>query len=152
MSLHHRIHQSGVFGALFLALLLGACSRPLYCPDGGWERAGYTDGTGGLGLEFFDRYEATCGDSGRPTDREAWVRGYERGITRYCTVRNAYRRGARGYGYFNVHACPAEDAERLDEAFYQGVSDYEVIEDQRLLWRNWLYGPYYWPYYPLPFY
>ena len=87
-------------------------------------------------------------------DRDAWLRGHERGTAQYCTVRSAYRHGVRGYGYFNVRACPPEDAQRLDEAYYQGVLDRDAIERQRLIWRGWLHWPYYpyWPYHPLPFY
>ena len=140
---------------LLALLLLGACARPLSCPGESWDRAGYRDGASGRGLAFFDRYAAICAEAGIAPDREQWLSGHERGIARYCTVRNAYRVGFRGYGYFNIEACPPEDAERLDQAHYEGYIDREVIEDQRLRWRYWPYWPYYphYPFYPsYPFY
>jgi len=127
--------------AVMVPFLAGACTQPWTCPAGEWERAGYSDGIYGQERTRIDAYAGICAKADVTPDREAWTRGYEQGIARYCTERNAYRLGFHGHAWFNTRVCPVEDQRRLDDAYHQGYIYREMLEDLREQRSFWPYVP-----------
>jgi hypothetical protein len=88
------------------ALLAAGCSTlsQTECQTGNWKDIGYGDGTRGAKPERIDEHAKACAGHGLPVDREAWGRGYERGLEVFCTPENAVQIGLRGTDYRGV--CP----------------------------------------------
>lgn len=80
------------------------------CRSANWDDIGYRDGTKGAGPDRVQDHASACVEYGISVDREAWNRGYERGLGVYCTPENAVQVALSGASYGGV--CPPEsDAE-----------------------------------------
>jgi hypothetical protein len=99
----HRIGQ-----ATLLAAVLCGCSSlsETECQSANWKEIGYEDGARGARPARADDHTKACSKHGVAFDREAWQRGYARGLEQYCTPQNAVRIGLRGADYGGV--CPPE--------------------------------------------
>jgi hypothetical protein len=72
------------------------------CRSADWYDIGVRDGANGRGEEYVAEHAEACGKLSITPDRERWLEGRERGLERYCTVRNGYRVGEVGGTYNGV--------------------------------------------------
>lgn len=93
-------------------LLLAGCASlsESDCRSANWDDIGYRDGVKGAGPDRAQDHASACVEYGISVDRDAWNRGYERGLGVYCTPENAVQVALSGGNYGGV--CPPEsDAE-----------------------------------------
>ena len=110
-----------VCAALTLSGALGGCASlsKNECLAANWEDIGVRDGANGAGEEQLIRHSTACAKVGVTPDREAWLRGRERGLERFCVPQRAYQRGESGYD-FDVGICRVFDVDRLAQAYERG--------------------------------
>jgi hypothetical protein len=89
------------------------------CLSADWEDVGIRDGAYGRPEEYLIQHAKACSKVNVVPDRGAWQHGRERGLERYCVVRNAYQAGEYGNG-FNLEQCVNFDQERLGDAWQKG--------------------------------
>ncbi len=91
-------------------VLLGGCAglSERDCRGGDWYNIGVRDGANGRAEEYVAEHSAACQTFGVEPDHDAWLEGRERGLERYCTVRNGYRIGEVGGSYNDVCFAGAE--------------------------------------------
>lgn len=89
------------------------------CLSADWEDVGVRDGANGRPEEYLIQHAKACSKVSVVPDRGAWQHGRERGLERYCVVRNAYQAGEWGNG-FNLDQCVSFDQERLEDAWQKG--------------------------------
>lgn len=89
------------------------------CLSADWEDVGVRDGANGRPEEYLIQHAKACSKVSVVPDRGAWQHGRERGLERYCVVRNAYQSGEYGNG-FDVGQCANFDQERLTDAWRKG--------------------------------
>lgn len=77
------------------------------CLSADWFDIGMRDGANGRAEEYIVNHAAACQRVDVTPDRELWHDGRNRGLNRYCTVRNGYSVAAGGGGYGGV--CVAHD-------------------------------------------
>lgn len=84
------------------ALLQGGCASlsKSECLAADWYDVGVRDGANGRPEEYIIEHAQACQRVAVAPDRERWLAGRERGLARYCTVRNGYAVGSAG-GAFN---------------------------------------------------
>ncbi len=90
------------------------------CLSADWEDVGVRDGANGRPEEYLIQHAKACSKVSVVPDRGAWQHGRERGLERYCVVRNAYQSGEYGNG-FDVGQCVNFDQERLTDAWRKGA-------------------------------
>lgn len=115
-------------GALLVAVLgLGGCATmtPEECAVADWERIGEMDARAGQGMDHFARRAGDCADAGYSADQTAWRRGWDLGITWFCTPNNGFRQGLNGYRYGNI--CPGY----LEDDFLGGYETGYAIHQAR---------------------
>lgn len=100
--------------SILLALLaitaLAACSSMSEeeCQIANWEARGVTDGTNGLSIGAFERFERACSRFMIQPNYEAYQQGRLQGLQQFCTPEGVYAAGLRGVGQ------PAECGSRAD--------------------------------------
>ena len=105
-----------------IGLLLSGCATmsPEECAVADWERLGDTDARSGHGMDYFARRASDCAEAGYPADREAWTRGWDVGITWFCTRNNGFRQGLNGYRYERI--CPGHIEQEFLEGYETGIA------------------------------
>ena len=107
--------------------VLGGCASlsESDCRTGSWEDIGYRDGSRGAARERALDHAKACGEYGIEVDREAWDRGYRKGLDAYCTPENAVQVALGGGNYGGV--CPPES----DREFGTHWRAARVVYEQR---------------------
>ena len=104
--------------AAWIAISLSGCTttaKPdVPCPQLDWFEAGRRDGSEGRAADHASARTRECGLSGKPVDGEAYINGWNAGLTEYCSVPAGVAAGRSGQMYFKV--CPAH----LEKAFLEG--------------------------------
>jgi hypothetical protein len=110
-----------VFAALALLASLGGCASlsKSECLNANWEDIGTRDGANGQPEENLIRHSTACAKVGVTPDREAWLRGREIGLERFCVPHRAYQLGEYGSAY-EVGICRNFDQGRLQDAYEKG--------------------------------
>jgi hypothetical protein len=110
-----------LFAAIALLGALGGCASisKSECLSANWEDVGVRDGANGQPEEYLIQHSKACAKVQVTPDREAWQRGRERGLERFCVPQRAYQAGEWGGG-FDVGLCVNYDQERLAEAYGKG--------------------------------
>lgn len=90
---------------LFLVLVVSGCAALSEdeCQFANWEAMGQADGQWGETVGRFQRYSDACSNYGIQADFEAWERGRQIGLTRFCTPQGVYAAGMRRRG--NMGEC-----------------------------------------------
>jgi hypothetical protein len=78
------------------------------CRTARWAQIGERDGANGRAEDHVLEHDKACARYGVQPDHLAWLEGRERGLERYCTVRNGYRIGEVGGSYNDVCFAGAE--------------------------------------------
>lgn len=119
--------------ALALIGLLVGCATmsPEECAVADWERIGEMDARSGQGMDYFARRASDCAEAGYPADQNAWTRGWDVGITWFCTRNNGFRQGLNGNRYDQI--CPG----RIEQEFLDGYeTGYAIHQYQERIDRT----------------
>ena len=94
---------------LLASLLLAGCESmsPTECKVADWQRVGFNDGASGQSERRLAAYTEDCGEAGVQPDAEAYRRGWDSGIRRFCTAANGWREGVQGHSGKNA-VCQAQ--------------------------------------------
>jgi len=80
-------------------LALAGCSSIVSqetCEIGNWEAQGYTDGSNGKSPDRLSKIVEACSEYGLSVNNQAYYKGYEAGLPKYCTYERGYSRGESG--------------------------------------------------------
>jgi len=108
-------------------LAMSACSSVVSeeaCEAGNWESIGFKDGSNGKSADRLSKIVESCTEYGLSVDNQAWLKGYEAGLPRYCTYERGYERGESGSSYNQV--CGGELAEAYAPGYDEGRQRYAV--------------------------
>lgn len=89
------------------------------CLSANWEDVGIRDGANGRAEEYLIEHSKACAKVSVTPDRNAWLKGREQGLERFCTPYRAYSIGEYG-GAFDAGICRGFDEERLMNAYERG--------------------------------
>lgn len=131
------ISLAGVGFIVVSALGLTACQTISEdsCRAGNWQDIGYEDGTKGRSRSRLASIGETCAKYGIRPDRQAYLRGLEQGLDRYCSPDQGYRDGTNG-GSPNKE-CRGLGYDDYLIAFDDGLIEYEARRDYSRLKDRW---------------
>ncbi len=138
MKSHSKVVTLGLMAAT--ALSLSACSSTVSeeaCQVGNWEAQGFEDGSKGRAPDQLNKIVEACTKYGFSVDNQAWLKGYEAGLPRYCTYERGYERGESGASYNQV--CGGELAEEYGPGYEEGVQRYRIYRQYEKLVDNYQY-------------
>lgn len=122
------------------ALALSACSSVVseeVCQVGNWEAQGFEDGSKGRSPDRLNKIVEACTEYGLSVDNQAWLKGYEAGLPRYCTYERGYERGESGSSYNQV--CGGPLAEEYGPGYEEGRHRYEIYRQYEELVERYEY-------------
>lgn len=116
----------GLTQCLLIGAVLTGCATmsPEECAVADWERIGEQDARSGHGMNYFARRASDCAEAGYPADRDAWMHGWDIGITWFCTRNNGFRQGLNGYRYDRI--CPGHIEQEFLEGYETGSAIYQA--------------------------
>lgn len=121
------------YGMLAIALAslivaLGGCATlsKEECQTADWQLIGFEDGAQGYVLQRISEHRKACAEHGISPSMEAYERGHQRGVLRYCTERNGFLVGKRGVTYNGV--CPADVAPAFLAGYEKGREIHQLSE------------------------
>ena len=105
---------------LWVAVALSACAtlNRSECETADWRVIGYEDGAHGRALSYLAKHRKACADYGIRPNMDRYEMGRQAGLQEYCTPRNGFRLGRKGYP-LNTQ-CPAPLADDFQHAWSQG--------------------------------
>jgi len=114
--------------ASMAGMLLTGCATmsPEECAVADWERIGEMDARSGQGMSYFARRASDCAEAGYPADQSAWTRGWDVGITWFCTRNNGFRQGLDGYRYDQI--CPGHIEQDFLDGYETGYAIHQYSE------------------------
>ncbi len=124
----------------FTTMSLSACSSTVSeeaCQVGNWEAQGFEDGSKGRTPDQLNKIVDACTKYGFSVDNQAWLKGYEAGLPRYCTYERGYERGESGTAYNQV--CGGELAEGYSQGYDKGVQRYRILRQYAQLVDDYQY-------------
>ena len=89
------------------------------CVNANWEDIGIRDGAAGRPEEYLIQHSMACSKVAVTPDRQAWSKGREQGLERFCVPHRAYQIGEYGGG-FDSGICRNFDQDRLVDAYEKG--------------------------------
>ncbi|MEJ2045391.1 MAG: DUF2799 domain-containing protein [Reinekea sp.] len=103
---------------LAVAVLLSGCAtmNKEECLTADWYQVGYEDGARGFSDTRIGNHREACAKHGIAPDFRAYQDGHEEGVIRFCTPRNGFAQGQKGYSYTGI--CPPS----LEDDFLDGYS------------------------------
>lgn len=125
--------KNWILAGVVCAGLLAGCGgnvKRVSCSGLNWGNYGYETGRAGESVREFDQYRDGCGDRLEAGAMQAYLDGYSKGITEYCTYKNGY-----DLGYTKKRmskACPAELRSEYERGYKSGRFDLDVkIENMK---------------------
>ncbi|MBC7918260.1 MAG: DUF2799 domain-containing protein [Rhodoferax sp.] len=101
------------------------------CQVADWQRVGFNDGASGQSERRLAAYTEDCGEAGVKPDAEAYRRGWDSGILRFCTAANGWREGVQGHSGKNA-VCQAQPGyETFTRYLEAGMQVYRTQEQMR---------------------
>jgi len=122
------------------AISLSACSSVVSeeaCQVGNWEAQGFEDGSKGRSADQLNKIVEACTEYGFSVDNQAWLKGYEAGLPRYCTYERGYERGESGSSFNQV--CGGELAEEYGPGYEEGRQRYAILRQYAQLTEDYQY-------------
>lgn len=122
-------------------LALAGCSSIVSqetCEIGNWEAQGYTDGSNGKSPDRLSKIVEACSEYGLSVNNQAYYKGYEAGLPKYCTYERGYSRGESGSSYNQV--CSGELAETYAPGFEEGREIYRIYAQYEKLVDRYEYS------------
>jgi hypothetical protein len=89
------------------------------CAKADWQSTGYRHGLSGYPLTALNTLIETCADTGAKVDRLAYSTGRLKGLTRFCTADNGFRRAQAGHPVANP--CPPSLADAYEQGHAAGA-------------------------------
>lgn len=105
------------------------------CMSGNWEDIGFRDGEQGRSRSRLVDIAETCGEYGVSPDREAYIRGLELGLKRYCGPSTGFSHGRSGQSP-NAECEVGGFPDYLD-AYSEGLYVHEMEEERDDLVDRW---------------
>ncbi len=96
------------------------------CLTADWELIGFNDGVVGRSAERLEQHREACSDYGIVPQMEEYLQGYDRGVVRYCTATNGYKKARAGQVY--PQACTADFFPDFERGFELGGEAFEQVE------------------------
>lgn len=96
------------------------------CLTADWELIGFNDGVVGRSAERLEQHREACSDYGIVPQMEEYLQGYDRGIVRYCTAANGYKRARAGQAY--PQACNTHLFTDFERGFELGGEAFEQVD------------------------
>ncbi len=118
---------------LALLVLLAGCESMSKeeCRVADWQRVGFKDGASGESERRLAAYTEDCGEAGVQPDAQAYRRGWDSGIQRFCTAANGWREGVQGHSGKNA-VCQAQPGyEAFTRYLDAGLQVYRTSEQMR---------------------
>lgn len=110
---------------LSLAVVAGCASmNEAECVTADWTGIGYEDGANGRDASYIGNRRSACAEYGVTPNMQAYMDGYQQGITYYCRPENGYSLGRRGGA--NTGLCPPELAAAFNAAYTEGRELYQL--------------------------
>lgn len=112
---------------LWIVFLMTGCSSGLSkdeCLTVDWQGIGYEDGVQGRHESRISEHRKVCASHGVAFELDAYRRGYENGISRYCKPANGYHLGRSGKRYTGV--CPQLLEKEFIAAYQDGRAVYAL--------------------------
>lgn len=110
------------FFSLSMALLLAGCATHLskaQCLSTNWYQMGLTAGRNGQRVNVNSAVQ-DCAKYHIHVNTNAYIRGWNAGVKRFCTYQRGYRLGSTGQA--NPRICPAGNLQqRFDQGFHRGA-------------------------------
>lgn len=98
-------------GVLLLLVSAGcATMSAMDCVTADWESVGEIDGAQGQPLSYMQTRKSDCLKHAVRLDEEAYMRGRDAGLLRYCTVEGGFEAGMHGWVYHGVCTGTAQAA------------------------------------------
>jgi hypothetical protein len=119
--------------ALAVLVLLAGCESmsKQECQVADWQRVGFNDGASGQSERRLAAYTEDCGEAGVRPDAQAYRRGWDSGILRFCTAANGWREGMQGHSGKNA-VCQAQSGyEAFSRYLEAGLQVYRTSEQIR---------------------
>ncbi len=112
--------------ALIVALVVSGCATMNQdeCLTADWYQIGYEDGSYGHSDSRISKHREACAKHGVAPDLRAYQDGHEEGIIRFCTPRNGFVQGKRGYTYSGI--CPPSLEQEFLDGYHAGRDIYTV--------------------------
>lgn len=118
---------------LAVLVLLAGCESmsKQECQVADWQRVGFKDGASGDSERRLAAYTEDCGEAGIKPDAQAYRRGWDSGIQRFCTAANGWREGIQGHSGKNA-VCQAQPGyEAFSRYLDAGLMVYRTSEQMR---------------------
>jgi len=114
--------------AVCILILLGfsscATMNKSECLEADWQVIGLEDGAGGRELSYISHHRKACAEHGVTPNLEQYNIGREAGLKQYCTYKNGYRLGSRGFS--NSDVCQGELKGPHSTGFNRGREIYDM--------------------------
>lgn len=114
--------------AVCILILLGfsscATMNKSECLEADWQVIGLEDGAAGRGLAYIGTHRKACAEHGVTPNLEQYNIGREAGLKQYCTYKNGYRLGSRGFS--NSDVCQGELKGPHSTGFNRGREIYDM--------------------------
>ena len=85
-----------LFSLSFVALTGCESMTVSECQVADWGRVGFADAAGGVSESRLTAYMEDCGKAGIHPNPQAYRKGWDAGIVRFCTATNGWREGVLG--------------------------------------------------------
>ena len=118
---------------LAVLVLLAGCESmsKQECKVADWQRVGFNDGASGQSERRLAAYAEDCGEAGVTPDAQAYRRGWDGGILRFCTAANGWREGVQGHSGKGA-VCQAQPGfEPFTRYLDAGLQVYRTSEQMR---------------------
>ncbi|WP_040556411.1 DUF2799 domain-containing protein [Reinekea blandensis] len=115
------------------ALVLSGCAtlNKEECLTADWYQIGYEDGARGYSDTRIASHREACAKHGISPDFRSYQDGHSEGVIRFCTPRNGFDQGTRGYQYTGI--CPPSLEGEFLDAYDAGREIYAVQSSIREL-------------------
>lgn len=123
------MNQTKLFFPLFLfhwMVVLSGCATlsESQCRIQDWYGIGMDDGLQGYRSDRMASHQEACAEYGVTVNRDAYLKGYDEGLRRFCTPANGYALGREGKPYYGV--CTGPEAVDFQDAYNQGKWEHDV--------------------------
>lgn len=93
------------------------------CLAGGWEDIGFRDGESGKSQARLADYNTTCSEFAVTPNRSAYLRGYDQGLSLYCSYDTGLNHGETG------HSADSKCQAFPESGYFAGYEDGRVTYD-----------------------
>lgn len=125
--------QRSLIVMLISALVLSGCAtlNKEECLTADWYQIGYEDGARGYPDTRIASHREACAKHGIAPDFRSYQDGHAEGVIRFCTPRNGFEQGKKGYNYSGI--CPTSLEPGFLDGYDAGRQIYAAVSAVRSL-------------------